>query len=497
MQEAKKITTNKLHTRTSFQRFLNETLCSPFKKLIISKPNLLQGLRRMSLAKSVPKGLNPQECKRTKLRKLPPVPYIPEKDKVQEEVAKLQNLQLKTSLEKDTTLNFPVWHENGTHEAFLMHVMGVLETMKKHCHFKDHDRAQKAYEEAKKAAESAEAGLALLKGTSAGTTSKHKKKALAKAKEAMQEALAKAQETEPETKDAEEVPGVTDNLMKAGFQADLEKAKQAQETAQGAMTAAANLMFTFYSNLLSPKSKYAWNKIIVEHTEGNPCMNLQGVSLEDPRGMSRESFNDCIMFHHLTAFPINAAEQEKYNVTNVLKKPQCINVRQFVRCVEQLNAYITQMPCFYYSPNANANKKPENVPFAEAELGAHVLRMCPLQWQDQYNIYKKGMTLMDMHLLLTLLEVIECVCTYENEKGKLESSEKSSHKSKKGKKRPGTQATVRVPKKVCFEKHCDLCKKHGGTYSMHNTHDCHRFEKDGKEISDSALLRKVVRKAIP
>jgi hypothetical protein len=101
----------------------------------------------------------------------------------------------------------------------------------------------------------AEAGLALLERTSTGTTSKHKKKALAKAKKAAKEALAKAQETEPETKDAEEVPRVTDDLMKAGFQADLEKAKQAQETAQGAMTAAVNLMFTFYSNLLSPKSK--------------------------------------------------------------------------------------------------------------------------------------------------------------------------------------------------------------------------------------------------
>jgi hypothetical protein len=146
----------------------------------------------MSLAKSVPEGLNPQECKQTKLHKPPPVPYIPEKDKVQEEVAKLQNLQIKTSLEKDTTLNFLVWHENRTREAFLMHVTAVLDAMKKRGHFKDYDRAQKAYEEAKKAAESAEAGLALIKGTSAGTTSKCKKKALTKAKEAAKEALAKA-----------------------------------------------------------------------------------------------------------------------------------------------------------------------------------------------------------------------------------------------------------------------------------------------------------------
>jgi hypothetical protein len=34
--------------------------------------------------------------------------------------------------------------------------------------------------------------------------------------------------------------------------------------------------------------------------------------------MSRQSFYDCVMFHLLTAFPINAAEQEKYYITNVL-----------------------------------------------------------------------------------------------------------------------------------------------------------------------------------
>jgi hypothetical protein len=133
------------------------------------------------------------------------------------------------------------------------------------------------------------------------------------------------------------VTKVTDDTMKAGFQANLEKAKQAQEIAKGAMTAAASEMFAFYLNLLSPESKYAWNKIVSEQTESNPFVNLQGVSLEGPRGMSCELFNDCIMFHLLTPFPINTAEQEKYYVTNVLKKPQHINVRQFARCVEPNN----------------------------------------------------------------------------------------------------------------------------------------------------------------
>jgi hypothetical protein len=89
----------------------------------------------MSLSKSVPEGLDPCKCKRIKLCKPPPVPYITEKDKVQEDVSKLHQLQIKTSLEKDTTLNFRVWQENGTHEAFRMHVTAVLDAMKKCGHF--------------------------------------------------------------------------------------------------------------------------------------------------------------------------------------------------------------------------------------------------------------------------------------------------------------------------------------------------------------------------
>jgi hypothetical protein len=111
----------------------------------------------MSLSKSVPEGLNPRECKQTKLREPPPVPYNSEKDKVQEEVAKLCQLQIKTSLEKDTTLNFPLWQENGTCEAFLMHVTAVLDAMKKRGHFSDYNKAQKAYKEAAKVVELSEA----------------------------------------------------------------------------------------------------------------------------------------------------------------------------------------------------------------------------------------------------------------------------------------------------------------------------------------------------
>jgi hypothetical protein len=147
----------------------------------------------MSLAKSVPKGLKSRKCKRTKLCEPPPISYIPEKDKVQEEVTRLRNLQIKTSLEKDATLNFPVWHKNGTKEAFLMHETAVLDVIKKRGHFKDYKEAERAYEEAKKAVEMAKEGVALLNSNSMSRGKKNcKKKVLAKAKEATMEAAKEA-----------------------------------------------------------------------------------------------------------------------------------------------------------------------------------------------------------------------------------------------------------------------------------------------------------------
>jgi hypothetical protein len=220
--------------------------------------------------KSVPEGLKPRECKHTKLREPPPVPYVPTKDEVQEEVAKLRNLEIKTTIEKDTTLNFPVWHENGTREAFLMHVMVVLDAIKKCDHFQDYEKAEKVHKEAKIAIESAGAALSLLNGSGMKAKRVHKKKAREAA-----EKLVKALDSKSEAKEADKASEVNNNSMKAGFLEDLEKAKQAQSTDKGTMTATTSKMLTFYSNLPSPESKYSWNKIVSSQMESDPYINLQ------------------------------------------------------------------------------------------------------------------------------------------------------------------------------------------------------------------------------
>jgi hypothetical protein len=87
----------------------------------------------------------------------------------------MKNLQIKTSIKKDTTLNFPVWYNNGTKEAFLMHVKVVLDAIKKRGNFKDYNDTQKAYLEQKEAVKSAKAGLAFLDGASQGSGKLSKK----------------------------------------------------------------------------------------------------------------------------------------------------------------------------------------------------------------------------------------------------------------------------------------------------------------------------------
>ncbi len=91
-------------------------------------------------------------------------------------------MEIKTIIEKDTTLNFPVWQENGTREGFLMHVQAVLDAIKKRGHFEDYDKAAWKYQEASEAIASARAGLSLPK-ESVKKASKAKKKQKEKAKE--------------------------------------------------------------------------------------------------------------------------------------------------------------------------------------------------------------------------------------------------------------------------------------------------------------------------
>jgi hypothetical protein len=328
----------------------------------------------MSLAKVAPDGLKDRECEKMALRERPRIPYVPKKDSVQETVSSFKEAHLKTLIKEGTELRVPIWH-SVTGEAFLIHVGSAREAIEKKGYFKSFEEHSDDYSE-----------------------KQEKVKELRKQAEVLKEALAAQPHEEAPKETTAEADDNGSATLCAETKAELKQAALVAKEAADLRDKAASDMFQLYANLLSVDARYAWNKIVQEQTEADPYQDLQGLNRKGPRGMPRKSFEDCVMFHLLIVFPNNAAEQERYYITNVLKKPQRVSIRQFLQHVEQLNSYISQLSCWYYSPSVKVKTVPANVSFPEADLVSHV--MCPYTWQDQYNLHEKGGAPTDMRSLL-------------------------------------------------------------------------------------------------
>ncbi len=257
-----------------------------------------------------------------------------------------------------------------------MHVSSALGAIEKWGTFKAYKEAHEAYVEQKEVAKQAKATLALF----TAPTSKAEKASKKASEKEPAKKFSEKEKASKKTKDGMALANASAPELHNEYQTLYDKATFAKETTKNKRKATATKMFQFYTNLLSLDAKYAWNKIVWEQTEADSFKDLQGVSRKGPKGLLCESFDKCIMFHLLTVFPNNAAEQEKYYLSNVLKKPQRVGICQFIQRIEQLNPYVAQLPCWYYSPSFNAGMMPANAPFSEADLASHVLRMCPHQW---------------------------------------------------------------------------------------------------------------------
>ena len=439
---------------TPYQKFVENPAKSFFKSLFLGT-KLGQALRIMSASKSVPEGLKNQECEKGNRKKRPPIPYVPLVNEVQEAVAKGKEYTYKIKLPDKTEFSVPIW-DTGTQEAFLIHVQQAKSACKRKGLFQDYDDAIAAESKAVERVKNLRKTIA----NAIGPKSK---------------------------KDAEDPNQLALEESKASLKDALLEKKRAQE----AKATAAEGYFSLYANLLSEDARFRWDKIVASQVGAAPWTDLQGNEHEEERGKSMESFQDCITFHLLDMFPSDAAEQQRYYISNVLKKPQRVPVRYFVQRVEQLNSYLSYLPCTYDSPRATASTKPV-MAYDEAELASLLLRMCPESWQDQYDLTQDSLP-QSVRKLLGVLENVEKVVSNSDakEKAARESSEKATGKRDKGKRKGTGSHEVRVPKKVRVEKSCALCQKHGGAHTTHNTGECRKYEKDGtlkKSFSGKAAV---------
>ena len=122
---------------------------------------------------------------------------------------------------------------------------------------------------------------------------------------------------------------------------------------------------------------------------------------------------ECVTFHLLSVFRSDAAETQRFYISNGLKKPNRVPIRQFVQRVQQLNGYLHLLPCLFYSERATKLTK-EVEPFDDADLASHILRMVPKHWQDQYEL-TGGTVPQSIRKLLEALERIEKAFPTEKE----------------------------------------------------------------------------------
>ena len=89
--------------------------------------------------------------------------------------------------------------------------------------------------------------------------------------------------------------------------------------------------------------------------------------------------------HLQTVFRTDAAEQEHFYISNGLKKPNRVPIRDFVQRIQCLNGYLELLPCLYYSLKAVKSMKVCG-PFDDTDLESRILRKVPQSWQDQYEL---------------------------------------------------------------------------------------------------------------
>ena len=137
----------------------------------------------------------------------------------------------------------------------------------------------------------------------------------------------------------------------------LNNARMAWDDAEAKTDVIGAQIFQLYANPLLDKACQPLDKIVKAQTNTVPWEDLKGEVHQSKGCKTWESFLDCVTFHLQIMFHHDAGEVVKYYVTNMLKKPNRVSVRQFFVHVKQLNSYLKNLPCLYDSPKSNLATK--------------------------------------------------------------------------------------------------------------------------------------------
>jgi hypothetical protein len=283
-----------------------------------------------------------------------------------------------------------------------------------------------------------------------------------------------------------QVPPDESKEAKKLCEASMEQYKDILKAKKGTAIAITSQAYEMFHLFVVGDQRTHWDKIVQEMHTKDPWVGVDGVSHKGICFHSWSAFLDCIELHKLTIFPIDAAKKQRYYMTQTVKKPQRVTVRQYMARMGILNDYLAHLSMVFNSSMAVEGTKKGNVPFDEADLAGIVLNSVPVSWLNQYNMTHQTLP-SGTRALLQDLEPIKRVMDEKHEashKAKAKDPSASAIAKGSSKKRFSSRnPNDRVPKKAKPSKFCQHCKAKGGPHLTHNTKECCRYDENGNPVA--------------
>ncbi len=266
-----------------------------------------------------------------------------------------------------------------------------------------------------------------------------------------------------------------------------EAAEEELKKAEALESAKVGLVYDLFCKTLKEDPELQWDRIVDDMHAKNPWEDLRGAKHNGLRRKSASSLSECINFHKLTVYSVDAAERQRFCMLCNLKKPAKSMIRSHVTRMETLNKYLGLLPMIKNSPQTVASTEFGNVPFNETTLASIVLSHLPVTWRTQYALTHALVPKSPRAILVDIKNIEKLFVEKANEaaranKAKVAAATKADERvPRKEKRSNGGGPDKGTPKKGRTDKYCKWCKAVDGPYTTQNTTECRRFNNDGSQ----------------
>ncbi len=282
--------------RGALYEFLRVPAKSSFKRLILQTAPWRAYM--MSSTKSN-ESLKDSECEKAQLAIRPPISYVPPTDLH----GSIESETIKVKLPDGTTVSVKAF-SSGNNEDYILHWAAILRLF-------DQKGLKEDVEVRAKLARDQMGVLEDIHKMLGGSTAAGRKKTMT---------------------DSEKL--------------ELEETEKLVSEAKAEFLKAVQKPFDLVRQLLIREARTQWDKIIKEMFDHDTWVGVNRKAREGPRMRTWKSLTDCIELHKLTVLPADAAEKQRFYVQQVVRKPQCIRIRQYILPMGVLNDYIAICPRF-------------------------------------------------------------------------------------------------------------------------------------------------------